>query len=268
MMIASALHRLRTRAPGSGLGRDFYTDPKLYELDLNHIFYREWLFAAHSCELPATGSYVTLQVGAYPLVLVRAADGAGPRLRECLPPSRLQAVRRQSWHGGEAGVPLSPVDLRARRPPARRAPDGPELRPRAPRPEEDPLRERRRLHLCVSQRHAARVSHRPARSWSHTLRRTSSAKPAWPTSPRSSRRATGSSSGRTTASATTAAVNHPELGRVYPDTPTVTSVSGAESDPGSPPTGASAQVPGWRAASSCPRTGRSAPRACRCSGMR
>jgi hypothetical protein len=29
MTIANALRRLRTRAPGTGLGREFYTDPKL-----------------------------------------------------------------------------------------------------------------------------------------------------------------------------------------------------------------------------------------------
>ena len=91
MTIANALHRLRTRAPGSGLGRDFYTDPKLYEAD-STTSTAEWLFAAHGCEPPpATGSYVTLQVGAYPLVLVRAADG-----RLCAPSSTRRCGSRRA----------------------------------------------------------------------------------------------------------------------------------------------------------------------------
>lgn len=70
------LRRLEAREPGTGLERDFYVDPQIYAFDLELIFYREWLFAAHTAELPATGSYVTLQIGAYPIVIVRAGDGA------------------------------------------------------------------------------------------------------------------------------------------------------------------------------------------------
>jgi glycine betaine catabolism A len=69
-------HLLRHRAPGAPLARDFYTDDAIFALDMELIFYREWLFVGHTCELPGTGSYVTLQVGAYPLVLVRGPDGA------------------------------------------------------------------------------------------------------------------------------------------------------------------------------------------------
>ncbi len=71
----NVLRCLREREPATGLGREFYTDEQIFELDLEFIFYREWLFAAHTAELPRKGSYLTLQIGAYPIVLVRAADG-------------------------------------------------------------------------------------------------------------------------------------------------------------------------------------------------
>jgi len=71
----NVLGRLRTRTQATGLTREFYTDQKIYDLDLDFIFYREWLFAAHTAELPRNGSYLTLQIGAYPIVLVRGADG-------------------------------------------------------------------------------------------------------------------------------------------------------------------------------------------------
>lgn len=69
------LRWLQERPAGTGLNRDLYTDPAVFALELEHIFYREWVFAAHTAELPTTGSYLTLQVGAYPIVLVRAGDG-------------------------------------------------------------------------------------------------------------------------------------------------------------------------------------------------
>lgn len=74
MVAGSVLQRLRHRDSGTALDREFYTDGSVFNLDLEHIFYRDWLFAAHSCELPAAGSYVTLQIGEYPIVLVRDAS--------------------------------------------------------------------------------------------------------------------------------------------------------------------------------------------------
>ncbi|AVA21336.1 aromatic ring-hydroxylating dioxygenase subunit alpha [Rhizobium sp. NXC24] len=70
------LKLLDSRNPGFSLERAFYTDPDIFSLDLEHIWYREWLFAGHVCELPKTGSYITLQVGEYPIMIVRNADGS------------------------------------------------------------------------------------------------------------------------------------------------------------------------------------------------
>ena len=71
----SVLRWLQKRQAGTGLDRDFYVDPALFALELEHIFYREWIFAAHTAELPTTCSYLTIQIGAYPIVMVRAGDG-------------------------------------------------------------------------------------------------------------------------------------------------------------------------------------------------
>ncbi|MCS4503795.1 aromatic ring-hydroxylating dioxygenase subunit alpha [Arhodomonas aquaeolei] len=55
--------------------REFYVDQEVYEADLEMIFYREWIFAGHTFELDRPGKYLTLQVGLYPVVVVRGADG-------------------------------------------------------------------------------------------------------------------------------------------------------------------------------------------------
>ena len=49
--------------------------PDVYALDLETIYYRDWLFVGHDCELAKPGSYMTVQVGAYPVILIRGGDG-------------------------------------------------------------------------------------------------------------------------------------------------------------------------------------------------
>ena len=46
------LAELKARDPSRSLGQKFYTDPDFYRLDLETIFYRDWLFAGHDCEIP------------------------------------------------------------------------------------------------------------------------------------------------------------------------------------------------------------------------
>jgi glycine betaine catabolism A len=70
----SLLQRLKKHVPGTALTREFYTDESIYALDLERVFYKDWLFAGHTCELPKTGSYFTLQIGDYPIVIVRGGD--------------------------------------------------------------------------------------------------------------------------------------------------------------------------------------------------
>ncbi|MGE0006850.1 MAG: aromatic ring-hydroxylating dioxygenase subunit alpha [Parvibaculaceae bacterium] len=69
------LARLEGRQPNYSLPQPFYTDPDYFQIDLDEIWYREWLFAGHDCELPKPGSYFTLEVGAHSVIVVRAKDG-------------------------------------------------------------------------------------------------------------------------------------------------------------------------------------------------
>ncbi|CAN7529836.1 aromatic ring-hydroxylating dioxygenase subunit alpha [Rhizobium sp. LjRoot98] len=66
---------LARRLPGHALEQAFYTSPTVYDLDLEHLFYREWLYAAPACQLAKAGSYVTMRVGAYEVIIVRGRDG-------------------------------------------------------------------------------------------------------------------------------------------------------------------------------------------------
>ncbi len=65
---------LARRNPAYALEQAFYTDPDVFQADLEAIHYRDWLFAIPACELVKTGDYVTYAVGAYRVIIVRGAD--------------------------------------------------------------------------------------------------------------------------------------------------------------------------------------------------
>lgn len=58
------LVRLGARRPNHSLEQDFYCAPEVLKADLEHIWYREWLFTLPSCQRPKTGNHATLQIGA------------------------------------------------------------------------------------------------------------------------------------------------------------------------------------------------------------
>lgn len=72
---AQTLDRIRNRRRNFALERDLYADPGVLQQDLAQIWYKEWLFAVPACEIPKTGNYATMQVGEYPVLIVRGADG-------------------------------------------------------------------------------------------------------------------------------------------------------------------------------------------------
>jgi Rieske 2Fe-2S family protein len=72
---ADLAERLEGRAPGHTLERPFYGSAEGYAFDFDRIFTRQWLFAGHTCELQKAGDFLTLQVGPYPMVVVRGTDG-------------------------------------------------------------------------------------------------------------------------------------------------------------------------------------------------
>jgi hypothetical protein len=66
---------LQARKVDHALERAFYTDPAIYQLDLQAIFQHEWIFAAATCELPESGCFVTLTIGDSPILILRDRTG-------------------------------------------------------------------------------------------------------------------------------------------------------------------------------------------------
>jgi len=70
------LSRLRLRKPETALDRDFYCSPGDYQVELELIWYRDWLFVGHDCEIPKAGNFFTVQIGEYPIIILRDREGA------------------------------------------------------------------------------------------------------------------------------------------------------------------------------------------------
>ncbi|SDJ31858.1 aromatic ring-hydroxylating oxygenase subunit alpha [Billgrantia gudaonensis] len=66
---------LQSRVRNFSLPQPFYNDARLFDLDMQEIFEKEWLFAGMTCEIPAKGNFMTLDVASNPIVIVRGHEG-------------------------------------------------------------------------------------------------------------------------------------------------------------------------------------------------
>ncbi|MEM1102529.1 MAG: Rieske 2Fe-2S domain-containing protein [Pseudomonadota bacterium] len=54
--------------------RDLYTDPEIFDLEMERIFSTAWIYVAHTSQLPRYGDYVTAHVGRENLIILRGGD--------------------------------------------------------------------------------------------------------------------------------------------------------------------------------------------------
>jgi Rieske 2Fe-2S family protein len=63
------------RRAGWSLEQPFYTDPLVFEVDLERVFRRNWLFVGHANRIPRPGDYFTHDFANDSLVFIRDDDG-------------------------------------------------------------------------------------------------------------------------------------------------------------------------------------------------
>ncbi|MGH8667719.1 MAG: aromatic ring-hydroxylating dioxygenase subunit alpha [Burkholderiales bacterium] len=56
--------------------RDVYTDPEIFQLEMERLWSRTWVYAGHASQVPAAGDYITLEIAAIPLIMVRHTDAS------------------------------------------------------------------------------------------------------------------------------------------------------------------------------------------------
>lgn len=56
--------------------RDVYLDQDVFDLEMERLFHRTWVYLGHTSQVPNTGDYLTVDIAREPLVMVRQADGS------------------------------------------------------------------------------------------------------------------------------------------------------------------------------------------------
>ena len=54
--------------------RRLYTDPGIFERELEKIFGRSWIYVGHESQVPEPGDFYATRIGRQPVVMVRHGD--------------------------------------------------------------------------------------------------------------------------------------------------------------------------------------------------
>jgi phenylpropionate dioxygenase-like ring-hydroxylating dioxygenase large terminal subunit len=75
MMTAPLRTLIASRRPGHALPREFYTDPAIFEADVERMLLKHWFCAGHESSIARSGDYLTVDLGAESVILTRTPAG-------------------------------------------------------------------------------------------------------------------------------------------------------------------------------------------------
>src|SRR5207247_11467992 len=55
--------------------REVYTDAAIFEMEMERIHERVWIYCGHETQVPKAGDYYTTRIGRQPMRMVRGKDG-------------------------------------------------------------------------------------------------------------------------------------------------------------------------------------------------
>jgi benzoate/toluate 1,2-dioxygenase subunit alpha len=55
--------------------RDVYTDPEVFQLEMERLWSRTWIYVGHASQVANAGDFITLDIAAKPVIMVRHGDG-------------------------------------------------------------------------------------------------------------------------------------------------------------------------------------------------
>jgi phenylpropionate dioxygenase-like ring-hydroxylating dioxygenase large terminal subunit len=84
--------------------RSVYTDPAIFELEMERIFERTWVYCGHGSQIPAPGDYHAVMIGRQPMVMVRDKAGGVQVLYNRCPHRGVQVIGNLKGNTGDAFV--------------------------------------------------------------------------------------------------------------------------------------------------------------------
>lgn len=67
--------QLAAMVRGDSVHRGVYTDPAIFDMEMQRIYGRAWIYVGHESQVPRTGDYHTTRLGDQDVLMVRATDG-------------------------------------------------------------------------------------------------------------------------------------------------------------------------------------------------
>jgi len=55
--------------------RDVYIDPEVFQLEMERLWSRTWIYVGHASQVPQAGDFITADIAAKPVIMVRHTDG-------------------------------------------------------------------------------------------------------------------------------------------------------------------------------------------------
>ncbi|HET9763189.1 MAG TPA: Rieske 2Fe-2S domain-containing protein, partial [Casimicrobiaceae bacterium] len=74
-MAAVTAEEIRALVRPGRVNRRLYTDPEIFELELDRIFGSAWIYVGHESQIKEPGDFLATRIGRKPLLLVRDAAG-------------------------------------------------------------------------------------------------------------------------------------------------------------------------------------------------
>jgi len=90
------------------LAQDFYTDPEIYEQDIQRIFLKSWLYAGHLSEIPQVGDWFLFEFAGESVIIARSSEDEVNALlnvcrhrgsRVCIESKGCSKILRCRYHG-------------------------------------------------------------------------------------------------------------------------------------------------------------------------
>jgi benzoate/toluate 1,2-dioxygenase alpha subunit len=68
-------HALTQLVQDDRVHRDVYIDPEIFQLEMERLWSRTWIYVGHASQVPNAGDFITVDIATKPVIMVRHTDG-------------------------------------------------------------------------------------------------------------------------------------------------------------------------------------------------